>query len=96
MYAFAHLIMLLGFCCFGVLNNNDMENSKPNSNKNKKGKERYLTVFSKGFARAYRRIAFFPEIRIQGKWLQDCGFYEGDSVKVSVGRGKIVIRKVKS
>lgn len=72
-----------------------MENSKPNSNKNIKVKERRLTVFSKGFARAYRRVAFFPEIRIQGKWLKDCGFCEGDSVNVSVSRGKIVIRKVR-
>ncbi|MDR3022761.1 MULTISPECIES: SymE family type I addiction module toxin [unclassified Chryseobacterium] len=54
---------------------------------------RNLTVFHKGFERAYRRIVFFPEIRMAGKWLQDCGFEPGDKVLVTVSKNQIILEK---
>lgn len=32
-----------------------------------------------------------PQIRIQGKWLQKCGFSIGDYVSVQCKRGKLII-----
>ncbi|MBL1220972.1 SymE family type I addiction module toxin [Chryseobacterium sp. L7] len=55
---------------------------------------RNLTVFHKAFGRAYHRTVFFPEIRIAGKWVQECGFEAGDRVAVTVYRNQIVLRKI--
>ncbi|WP_407846540.1 hypothetical protein [Chryseobacterium sp. KCF3-3] len=45
-----------------------------NSSKYNELNNRYLTVFLKSFSRAYGKIVYFPEIRIAGKWVQQCGF----------------------
>ncbi|MGG5207691.1 SymE family type I addiction module toxin [Chryseobacterium sp. MIQD13] len=63
-------------------------------NKYKLFRSRNLKVFRKSFARAYYREVFFPEIRIAGKWVQDCGFEAGDRVAVTVSRNRIILRKV--
>ena len=52
-----------------------------------------LTVSHKSFARAYRRLVFFPEIRLAGKWLLECGFEPGDHVVVTVRRNQIILEK---
>lgn len=54
---------------------------------------RNLTVSHKSFERAYRRLVFFPEIRLAGKWLLECGFEPGDHVVVTVCRNRIVLEK---
>lgn len=78
-----------------------MENSKPNRNTNKKMQERRLKVFAKSFPRGVRYsmlayLVWFPEIRIQGKWVQECGFNIDDNVTVTVKKNMIVIKKVDS
>lgn len=32
-----------------------------------------------------------PQIRLQGKWLQECGFEPGNRVHVQCERGKLII-----
>nr|WP_306552699.1 SymE family type I addiction module toxin [Chryseobacterium sp. WG23] len=54
---------------------------------------RNLTVSHKSFERAYRRVVFFPEIRLAGKWLLECGFEPGDKVLVTVRRNQIILEK---
>ncbi|WP_312305994.1 SymE family type I addiction module toxin [Chryseobacterium sp.] len=54
---------------------------------------RNLTVSHKSFERAYRRLVFFPEIRLTGKWLLECGFEPGDKVLVTVRRNQITLEK---
>ncbi|AZA89491.1 HSP20-like domain of uncharacterised function (DUF1813) [Chryseobacterium nakagawai] len=54
---------------------------------------RNLTVSHKSFERAYRRLVFFPEIRLAGKWLLECGFEPGDHVVVTVRRNQITLEK---
>lgn len=54
---------------------------------------RNLTVSHKAFERAYRRLVFFPEIRLVGKWLLECGFEPGDKVLVTVRRNQIILEK---
>ncbi|MDR2238113.1 MAG: type I toxin-antitoxin system SymE family toxin [Chryseobacterium sp.] len=54
---------------------------------------RNLTVSHKSFERAYRRLVFFPEIRLAGKWLLESGFEPGDRVVVTVCRNRIVLEK---
>lgn len=54
---------------------------------------RNLTVSHKAFERAYRRLVFFPEIRLAGKWLLECGFEPGDKVIATVCKNKIVLEK---
>jgi toxic protein SymE len=62
-------------------------------NKYKIFRSRNLKVFRKSFARAYYNEVFFPEIRIAGKWVQDCGFEAGDRVAVIVSRNQIILKK---
>jgi len=33
----------------------------------------------------------FPEIRLMGKWLQDCGFQPGQEINVATAANKLVI-----
>ncbi|AYZ12175.1 type I addiction module toxin, SymE family [Chryseobacterium arthrosphaerae] len=54
---------------------------------------RNLTVSHKVFGRAYRRLVFFPEIRLAGKWLLESGFEPGDKVLVTVRRNQIILEK---
>lgn len=55
---------------------------------------RNLTVFHKSFARADHRQVFFPEIRIAGKWVQQCGFEPGDRVLVTVYKNQIILERL--
>jgi toxic protein SymE len=54
---------------------------------------RNLTVFLKSFSRAYGKIVYFPEIRIAGKWVQQCGFQAGDKILVSVSKNQIILER---
>lgn len=40
------------------------------------------------------RYAFFPAILLCGQWLDDCGFRQGQQVKVVCKRGCVTIRPV--
>ncbi|WP_084694545.1 SymE family type I addiction module toxin [Chryseobacterium vrystaatense] len=55
---------------------------------------RNLTVSRKSFLRSYYRHALFPEIKIAGKWVQECGFEVGDKVAVMVSKNQIILRKM--
>jgi len=66
---------------------------KINRGKYKMLSYRNLTVFHKSFSRAYRRQVFFPEIRIAGKWVQQCGFEAGDRVLVTVCKNQIILER---
>ncbi|WP_180277247.1 SymE family type I addiction module toxin [Chryseobacterium sp. 52] len=57
-------------------------------------RNRNLTVSHKSFVRSFRRHVFFPEIRIAGKWVQECGFEAGDRVAVTVCKNQIVLSKI--
>lgn len=70
-----------------------MEKPENNNSKNKHTRERNLTVSHKSFERAYHRHVFFPEIRIAGKWVLDCGFEPGDRVVVKVRKNHIILKK---
>ncbi|HCA09635.1 SymE family type I addiction module toxin [Chryseobacterium sp.] len=63
-------------------------------NKYKLFRNRNLTVSHRCFERSYRRHVFFPEIRIAGKWVQECGFETGDRVAVTVCRNQIILNKM--
>lgn len=54
---------------------------------------RNLTVSHKCYERAYHKRVFFPEIRIAGRWVQECGFEPGDRVVVTVSRHQIILEK---
>lgn len=56
---------------------------------------RNLTVSRKYFLRSYHRHTLFPEIKIAGKWVQECGFEVGDKVAVIVSENQIILRKIK-
>lgn len=64
-----------------------------NSSKYNELNNRYLTVFLKSFSRAYGKIVYFPEIRIAGKWVQQCGFKAGDKILVTVSRNQIILER---
>ncbi|MGR3857550.1 SymE family type I addiction module toxin [Chryseobacterium indologenes] len=64
-----------------------------NSSKYNALHNRNLTVFLKSFSRAYGRIVYFPEIRITGKWVQQCGFQAGDKILVTVSRNQIILER---
>jgi toxic protein SymE len=36
---------------------------------------------------------YFPEIRIAGKWVQQCGFQAGDKILVSVSKNQIILER---
>ncbi|AZA50101.1 type I addiction module toxin, SymE family [Chryseobacterium carnipullorum] len=63
-------------------------------NKYKLFRNRNLTVSHKCFKRSYSGHVFFPEIRIAGKWVQECGFEAGDKVLVTVCRNQIILKKM--
>lgn len=51
---------------------------------------RKLKIQSKFRLRRYDN-ATVPEIRLEGKWLQEVGFKEGEHVKIWVERNKLTI-----
>lgn len=56
---------------------------------------RRLTLSSKQFLRGMgmysRHYVHFPALLLAGKWLQDCGFKEGQHVDVSCEEGRLTI-----
>lgn len=38
---------------------------------------------------------FYPRVRLQGRWLEDCGFEIGDTVKVTAKEDRVVVEKVR-
>ncbi len=62
-------------------------------------KVRILKVYDKMFIRGgntqYNRYSvLYPEIRLMGQWLADCGFRPGQSIEVVQEEGRLTIRKV--
>lgn len=56
---------------------------------------RHITVMSKGFARRSGIYAFFPDIHLRGKWLEEAGFKSGQAVEVVCEEGRLVITRAK-
>jgi len=59
-------------------------------------KVRTLKVYDKVFDRGGRCTAghysiIFPEIRLIGKWLQDCGFQPGQHIEVTTEQNRLTI-----
>jgi hypothetical protein len=52
--------------------------------------KRRLTVYEVGdpYHGGYR-----PQIRLQGKWLREAGFRQGDQIQVAVVEGRLIIQK---
>jgi toxic protein SymE len=63
------------------------------SKKGNKG-TRKLKVCRKYFSRQTGYV-IYPEIRLSGKWLEDCGFICNEPVAVYYSHRKILIRKEK-
>jgi toxic protein SymE len=61
-----------------------------------KGKKniRKLKVQPKHYQRAYNKIVTYPEIRLNGKWLFDCGFVCNEPVIVYCEEGELLIRRL--
>lgn len=61
----------------------------------KEAKTRRMKVYDKIMRRGgdglYSYHVLFPEIRLTGKWLQDCGFKSGQEIEVSTEANKLVI-----
>jgi hypothetical protein len=58
---------------------------------------RNLKVYDKLFRRGGRVVSnhhsvLYPEIRLIGKWLQDCGFEPGQQIEVITEHNKLIIR----
>lgn len=56
-------------------------------------KSRKLKVQPKHYNRSHNKIVTYPEIRLNGKWLQDCGFVCNEPVVVYCEEGKLIIKK---
>lgn len=52
---------------------------------------RQLTIASLHVPRSFNKIISVPSIRICGRWLEDCGFVEGQKVNVRVETGRLVV-----
>ncbi|KAA5532403.1 type I toxin-antitoxin system SymE family toxin [Taibaiella lutea] len=64
---------------------------------NNKLRVRTLKVYDKIFCRSTglrngSNVVLYPEIRLIGKWLQDCGFRPGQHIEVITERNKLTIR----
>ena len=64
---------------------------------NNKPRVRTLKVYDKIFLRgrgsfSSDRAVLYPEIRLIGKWLQDCGFQPGQHIEVTMERNKLTIK----
>lgn len=58
-------------------------------------KSRKVKIYSK-FRSRRRDNTTVPEIRLQGKWLDEFGFYEGHQVKVHLEYNKLTITKIEN
>lgn len=55
-------------------------------------KDRHLKVYGKYTGNSnLRRLNILPEIRLCGKWLQEIGFEQGNTIKVQQRKNKINI-----
>ncbi|GAA4437347.1 hypothetical protein GCM10023091_16430 [Ravibacter arvi] len=55
----------------------------------------YDKIFTRGGNVAYgRHQVVYPEIRLMGQWLADCGFGPGQHIEVVQEEGRLTIRKV--
>jgi toxic protein SymE len=64
---------------------------------NNKLQVRNLKVYDKIFLRGGRvrsnhQVVLYPEIRLIGKWLQDCGFRPGQHIEVITELNRLTIR----
>ena len=46
-----------------------------------------------GLGYCRKKSVSIPQIRLQGKWLQECGFEPGSQVQIQCECGKLVITK---
>lgn len=53
-------------------------------------KSRKLKIHTKYQARAYRGITI-PEIRLEGKWLDELGFKQGQIINIEQEKNKLII-----
>ena len=44
-----------------------------------------------GFWYCSKKSVSIPQIRLQGKWLQECGFEPGSQVQIQCEQGKLII-----
>lgn len=56
-------------------------------------KPRMVKVYE-GRAVSGMRCTYYPQIRISGKWLADCGFAPGQHIQVTTGKQRLVIQLV--
>jgi hypothetical protein len=55
----------------------------------------YDKILSRGGNLMYdRRYVLYPEIRLMGQWLADCGFAPGQQIEVVQERNRLTIRVV--
>ncbi len=62
-------------------------------------KVRTLKVYDKALFRGgnvkhARRYVFYPEIRLMGQWLADCGFKPGQHIEVVEEQNQLTIKAV--
>lgn len=57
-------------------------------------KFRILKIYSKFRYRKWRKDYIVPEIRLEGKWLQELGFEVGKEIEVKQQKDKLTIRLV--
>ncbi|MEH7889527.1 SymE family type I addiction module toxin [Elizabethkingia meningoseptica] len=55
--------------------------------------ERRLRVSRRAYGRIDDFVFFFPEIRLTGRWVEECGFRTGDRIVVSVQPNLMIIEK---
>ncbi len=53
----------------------------------------YQIKKSNSFWTCEKESVFVPQIRLQGKWLKECGFEPGSQVHIRCEHGKLVITK---
>jgi toxic protein SymE len=67
----------------------------PDIDNSHKRSVRTLKVYDKTFLRSSRpgrsKAVLYPEIRLIGKWLQDCGFRPGQQITVITEHNKLTI-----
>lgn len=64
-------------------------------------KVRTLKVYDRALVRGGnvmygRRYVLYPEIRLTGQWLADCGFEPGQHIEVVQEENRLTIRKVEA
>lgn len=62
-------------------------------NYNRKKNIRKLKIQPKYFQRAHNKSVVYPEIRLNGKWLLECGFVCNEPVIIYCEEGELLIRR---